>query len=37
MIYAQYVMRKTVFIIKITHVIFAKCYYSLFGQYLKTG
>ena len=35
-LYAQYVMRKTVFIIKITHVIFAKCYYSLSGQYLKT-
>jgi hypothetical protein len=36
-LYAQYVMRNTVFIIKIARVIFAKCYYSLSGQYLKTG
>jgi hypothetical protein len=36
-LFAQYVMRNTIFIIKITHVIFAKCYYSLSGQYLKTG
>jgi hypothetical protein len=35
--YAQYVMRNTVFIIKITHVTFAKCSYSLSRQYLKTG
>jgi hypothetical protein len=36
-LFAQYVMRNTICFIKITHVIFAKCYYSLFGQYLKTG
>jgi hypothetical protein len=30
-------MRNTICFIKITHVIFAKCYYSLFRQYLKTG
>jgi hypothetical protein len=33
----QYVMRNTIFIIKITHVIFAKCYYSPSGQYLEIG
>jgi hypothetical protein len=36
-LYAQYVMRNIVFTIKITHAIFAKCYYSLSGQYMKTG
>jgi hypothetical protein len=35
-LFVQYVMRNTICFIKITHVIFAKCYYSLFGQYLKT-
>jgi hypothetical protein len=30
-------MRNNIFIIKITHVIFAKCYYSSSGQYLETG
>jgi hypothetical protein len=30
-------MRNNIFIIKITHVIFAMCYYSPSGQYLKTG
>jgi hypothetical protein len=36
-LFVQYVMRNTICFIKITHVIFAKCYYSLFRQYLKTG
>ena len=36
-LFAQYVMRNTSFFIKITHVIFAKCYYSPSGQYLETG
>ena len=36
-LFVQYVMRNTIFIIKITHVIFAKCYYSPSGQYLETG
>jgi hypothetical protein len=36
-LFVQYVMRNTIFIIKITHVIFAKCYYSPFGQYLEIG
>jgi hypothetical protein len=36
-LFAQYVMRNTIFFIKITHVIFAKCYYSPSGQYLETG
>jgi hypothetical protein len=30
-------MRNNIFIFKISHVIFAKCYYSPFGQYLETG
>jgi hypothetical protein len=30
-------MRNNIFIIKITHVIFAKCYYSPSGQYLESG
>jgi hypothetical protein len=36
-LFVQYVMRNTIFIIKITHVIFAKCYYSPSGQFLETG
>jgi hypothetical protein len=30
-------MRNNIFIIKITHVIFAMCYYSPSGQFLETG
>jgi hypothetical protein len=30
-------MRNTIFIIKITHVIYAKCCQSLSGKYLKIG
>jgi hypothetical protein len=36
-LFEQYEMRNNIFIIKITHVIFAKCYYSPSGQYLETG
>jgi hypothetical protein len=36
-LYAQNVLRNTIFIIKITHVIFVKCCYSLTGQNLKIG
>ena len=36
-LFEQYEMRNNIFIIKITHVIFAMCYYSPSGQYLETG
>jgi hypothetical protein len=36
-LFEQYEMRNIIFIFKISHVIFAKCYYSPSGQYLKSG
>ena len=36
-LFEQYEMRNNIFIIKISHVIFAKCYYSPSGQFLETG
>jgi hypothetical protein len=36
-LFEQYEMRNNIFIIKISHVIFAKCYCSPSGQYLETG
>jgi hypothetical protein len=36
-LFEQYEMRNNIFIIKITHVIFAKCYYSPSRQYLESG
>jgi hypothetical protein len=36
-LFEQYEMRNNISIIKITHVIFAKCYYSPSGQYLETS
>ena len=36
-LFEQYEMRNNIFIFKISHVIFAKCYYSPSGQYLETG
>jgi hypothetical protein len=36
-LFEQYEMRNNIFIIKITHVIVAKCYYSPSGQYLESG
>ena len=36
-LFEQYEMRNIIFIFKISHVIFAKCYYSPSGQYLETG
>jgi hypothetical protein len=36
-LFEQYEMRNNTFIIKISHVIFAKCYCSPSGRYLETG
>ena len=36
-LFEQYEMRNNIFIFKISHVIFAKCYYSPSGQFLETG
>jgi hypothetical protein len=36
-LFERYGMRNIIFFFKISHVIFAKCYYCPFGQYLKSG
>ena len=36
-LFEQYELRNVIFIFKISHAIFAKCYYSPSGQYLKSG